>query len=133
MLETTKVKINQSYEYAVRYIKTLTAERVKLMELTSNEAEMNKLENKQEVFQRLDKLLKVSDIYESVVKATADFRELSEMMETSGDDETDEFKKMLADDIERLNEELLELKTQMVQCLIPEVWISFLVSYFYEV
>jgi hypothetical protein len=121
ILETTKVKLLQSYDDSVEHIKTLTAERIKLTDLTSNEAEMNKLEDKQDLFQRLDYLHKVSNVYESIVKAANDLRELSEMLATASENETDEFKRMLTDDVEHLTEDLLKHKTQMVQTLIPEV------------
>ena len=75
MIETTQVKLVNSYESATKYIKTLIKERNDLNSLTSNELEMNQLENKQEIFQRLNQLESISDIYYKIEKCQSDLNE----------------------------------------------------------
>lgn len=118
MLDTTKVKILQCYQESVPHIQTLNAERLELTELTSDEAQMNKLNDKQDVFQRLSYLNRISSTFGMIEKVSSDLTELNEMGDDS--EETDEFKKMIADDIERLNEKEVDLKIRMIQALIPE-------------
>ena len=80
---------------------------------------MNKLNDKQDVFQRLSYLNRISSTFGMIEKVSSDLTELNEMGDDS--EETDEFKKMIADDIERLNEKEVDLKIRMIQALIPEV------------
>lgn len=119
MLDSTKVKIKQCYADAFDYIQSLNNERDRLNTMTSNEDEMNKLESKSEVFQQLNSLLKVSNTFKKIEKATADFNELNEMLTIT--DDADEFKNVLVNDLKRLETNKLELKTDMLQYLIPEV------------
>ena len=119
MIDSTRFKIGKCYEDSLDYIKSLNNERDRLNTMTSNEDEMNKLESKSDVFQQLNSLLKVSDTFEKIEKTTADFNELSEMLDIT--DDSDEFKKVLVNDLERLDTRKLELKTEMLQYLIPEV------------
>jgi protein subunit release factor A len=78
---------------------------------------MLQLNNKSETFQRLNYLKKVENIFKKIMNANADFVELSEMLKN--EDLTEEFKKLLIEDINKLNEEEIELKIDLIQSLIP--------------
>lgn len=129
LLDTTKVKILRCYDGSVDYIESLIEEKRRLHDLTSNEAELNKLADKQEVFQKLSQLESIEDTYKVIVKATNDSNELSEMLGISEDG--DEFAKALTDDLLRLEREALEMKTQMIRQLIPDVNIFYTFLRFY--
>ena len=105
MIETTQVKLVNSYDSATNYIKTLIKERNDLNSLTSNELEMNQLENKQEIFQRLNQLESISDIYYKIEKCQSDLNESNKMI---SEDNDDDLKEMFKNDIERLKEILIQ-------------------------
>lgn len=117
MIETTQVKLVNSYDSATNYIKTLIKERNDLNSLTSNELEMNQLENKQEIFQRLNQLESISDIYYKIEKCQSDLNESNKMI---SEDNDDDLKEMFKNDIERLKEILLQHKIDMIQSIIKE-------------
>jgi len=87
--------------------------------LTRNEVELNAFADKQEVFQRLGHLNSIAQIYEQILKADTDARDIAEMLTVL--DEADEFSKVLAEDLKRLEIKKFDLKTEIIQQLIPEV------------
>lgn len=117
MLETTKVKLVQSYENATKYVQYLIKEKTSLANLANNEIELNKIDNKQEIFQRLNELELISDIYSRIEKCKSDLKDSNEMFIETKDDE---MKEMFEKDIEKLNEKIVQLKIDMIQTLVKE-------------
>ena len=116
MLETTKVKLINSYEEAIEYINSLVKERNDLVSLTSNETEFNKQDNKQDLFQRLNQLEHITDTYFKTNKCKNDLIESIETLKTN--DYDDDMKEMFTKDNERLGEVLMLLRIEMIQSLI---------------
>jgi len=116
MLETTKVKLINSYDEATEYINSLVKERNDLVTLTSNENEFNKQENKQDLFQRLNQLEHIAATYFKINKSKNDLIESIETLKTN--DYDDDMKEMFTRDNERLNEVLMLLRIEMIQSLI---------------
>ena len=66
---------------------------------------MNKLENKQEIFQRLNQLESIWDIYSKIEKCQSDLNESNKMI---SEDSDNDLKEMFKNDIERLKEILIQ-------------------------
>ncbi len=119
LTDSTRAQILNCYQASVAHVETLLAEKDRLSDLTRNEAELNAFADKQEVFQRLGHLNSIAQIYEQILKADTDARDIAEMLTVL--DEADEFSKVLAEDLKRLEIKKFDLKTEIIQQLIPEV------------
>lgn len=117
MLETTKVKLIQSYDTSIKYIQDLLKQKVDLATLANNETELNKLENKQELFQRLNQLELISDIYSKIEKCNSDLNESNEMLIETKDAD---LKELFEKDIEKIEEQLVQLKIDMIDTLVKD-------------
>ena len=119
LLETTKVKLLNAYTDSLGYITSLDEEHKQLVEMTSSEVEMNKINNKNETFQRLNQLGNTLELHSRLIKVSNDFDELNEML-SNDSGEGEDFKKLLLIDLEQLAQEKINLKLELIELLVPD-------------
>lgn len=112
LLETTRLKYDQSILDGASYIKKHIEEKNLLLK-NINASNEN---SKGEMFQKLDYLNRVELFYNEISSLESDIKEL-EKIETRGDKE---MQKMIEDDLESLKHSLIEKKVALVGFLVPE-------------
>jgi peptide chain release factor 1 len=120
MLETTQVKLVNAYDDSLKYIKTLVKERNDLATLINNETEMNKQENRQEMFQRLNQLEQIASTYFKLSKFESDLNDSKEMLNSQSEQDEDDLKDMFQKDIQQLNESVIQTKIELIQSLVKD-------------
>lgn len=112
LLETTTRKLLNAYNDSEEYISSLIKEKNILVEQLNQENDSNK----QELFQRLNYLSNVASLHEKLTQNQNEVKELGEMVKN----ENDEMANMIMDDINRLQNEIFDLKKEIIKLLIPE-------------
>jgi peptide chain release factor 1 len=122
ILETTKIKFLNGYEDSLNYVKHMKNERNKLAELVNDESQLDNYDNKQKLFQRLNDLNQISAAHDKIIKCQNDIKESSEMLAkmTNDAEKDDEMFKLINDDLIKLNQNLTELKFDLINLLIPD-------------
>jgi hypothetical protein len=118
LLETTRVKINSSFDDTLDYIEKLIKEKFDLEKKLSI-VDINDVENKQDQTKRLSYLNEVFIHFEKMSKCINDIRELNEMAKEI--DKSDEkMKKLIQEDYNDLNNNLLQYKIGLIDLIVPD-------------
>lgn len=122
LLESTRLKYEQSIREAANYLERLTKEHAELLRAINEGAASGATAESgdDQRFQRLEFLKRVGAIYGEIKQDTSDLSEL-EKMQTKGDDDDDpEMRKLIDEDVERLKATILEKKIALVGLIAPE-------------
>jgi hypothetical protein len=118
LLETTRVKINSSFDDTLDYIEKLIKEKFDLEKKLSI-VDINDVENKQDQTKRLSYLNEVFIHFEKMSKCINDIKELNEMAKEI--DKSDEkMKKLIQEDYNDLNNKLLQYKIGLIDLIVPD-------------
>lgn len=116
LLETTRLKLLKSFEDSQPYANSLIHERQKISAKV-NEFTNENAASKEELFHRLNFLNQVTEIYEEILKKTAELNELQNALAGETDDE---MKKLINEDAATLNDQLTSKKIDLVNSLIVD-------------
>lgn len=121
LLESTRLKYEQSIREAANYLERLTKEHAELLGAINEGAASGATAESgdDQRFQRLEFLKRVGAIYGEIKQDTSDLAEL-EKMQTKGDDDDPEMRKLIDEDVERLKATILEKKIALVGLIAPE-------------
>jgi len=118
LLETTKVKINSSFDDTLDHIDKLIKEKYDLEKKLSI-VDINDVENKQDQTKRLSYLNEVLIHFEKMSKCINDIKDLNEMAKEI--DKSDEkIKKLIQEDYYDLNNKLLKYKIGLIDLIVPD-------------
>jgi hypothetical protein len=118
LLETTKVKINSSFDDTLDHIDKLIEEKYDLEKKLSI-VDINDVENKQDQTKRLSYLNEVLIHFEKMSKCINDIKDLNEMAKEI--DKSDEkMKKLIQEDYNDLNNKLLQYKIGLIDLIVPD-------------
>ena len=123
LLETTQIKLINCIEESSSYIDKLLTERASLEERMTTNLENNV--DKQEQGKRLNYLNDVAKYATKISRCKSDIQELYQMaLELKNSTDTDEndekMKTLIQEDFEKMNKQLVQLKIELVDLLIPD-------------
>lgn len=120
LLESTRLKYDESLDSAAGYIRSLVDEKQRLMAAITAAA-AGEHHKSGELFTRLDYLKRVESLHVEMTSLKSDLGELIKLQESSGDDrEDDEMRRLAIEDAEKLAGTLQERKIELVDLLLPE-------------